>query len=164
MIDPTCRRIGYITIPASARVDAFCVLTGRVDVGEHVHVATGCRLIGSSGRIVLGRGSFVSMGSTLLTASDDYTSPTLIGPTIPDRFRQVKAGDVIFKPYAGVGAHAIVMPGVTLGYGSRVGANSLVTRDIPAGEIWAGTPARKVGEIDLEELRLLAAEWEATQR
>lgn len=35
---------------------------------------------------------------------------------------------------------------VTIGAGAVVGANSVVTRDVPPGEIWAGTPARKVGE------------------
>lgn len=35
---------------------------------------------------------------------------------------------------------------VTIGAGAVVGASSVVTRDVPPGEIWAGAPARKVGE------------------
>ncbi len=34
---------------------------------------------------------------------------------------------------------------VTIGAGAVVGANSVVTRDVPPGEVWAGAPARKVG-------------------
>ena len=43
-----------------------------------------------------------------------------------------------------VGAHSILMPGVTVGDGSIVGAGSVVTRDVPAGTIVAGNPARVV--------------------
>ena len=43
-----------------------------------------------------------------------------------------------------VGAHSILMPGVTIGDGSIVGAGSVVTRDVPAGTIVAGNPARVV--------------------
>ena len=43
-----------------------------------------------------------------------------------------------------IGAHSILMPGVTIGDGSIVGAGSVVTRDVPAASIAAGNPARIV--------------------
>lgn len=43
-----------------------------------------------------------------------------------------------------IGAHSILMPGITVGDGSIVGAGSVVTRDVPAGTIVAGNPARVV--------------------
>ena len=45
-----------------------------------------------------------------------------------------------------VGAHAIVLPGVTIGDGCIVGAGSVVTRDVPPATIVAGNPARVVRE------------------
>lgn len=47
-----------------------------------------------------------------------------------------------------IGAHSIVLarPNATLriGDGSTIGAGSVVTKDVPAGEVWAGNPARKL--------------------
>jgi serine acetyltransferase len=43
-----------------------------------------------------------------------------------------------------IGAGAVILPGVTIGENSIVGANSTVNRDIPAGEVWAGVPAVRI--------------------
>jgi acetyltransferase-like isoleucine patch superfamily enzyme len=43
-----------------------------------------------------------------------------------------------------IGAHSIILPGVTIGDGSIVGAGSVVTRDVPPGTVVAGNPARVV--------------------
>lgn len=43
-----------------------------------------------------------------------------------------------------IGAHSIILPGVTVGDGSVVGAGSVVTRDVPAHSAVAGNPARVI--------------------
>jgi UDP-2-acetamido-3-amino-2,3-dideoxy-glucuronate N-acetyltransferase len=45
---------------------------------------------------------------------------------------------------ARLGAGVTVICGVTIGEGALVGAGSVVTRDVPPGEIWAGCPAKKL--------------------
>lgn len=49
----------------------------------------------------------------------------------------VKIGDHVF-----IGAHATILKGVTIGDKAIIGACSVVTKNIPAGEIWAGNPAK----------------------
>ena len=44
------------------------------------------------------------------------------------------------------GAGVTVMPGVSIGSGAVIGANAVVTRDVPEFEIYAGVPACKIGE------------------
>lgn len=54
----------------------------------------------------------------------------------------VLGGHVTVERGARVGLNATVLPGVTVGAGAIVGAGSMVTKDVPAGEVWAGNPAR----------------------
>jgi galactoside O-acetyltransferase len=52
-----------------------------------------------------------------------------------------------------IGAGAVVLPGVTIGDGSVIGAGSVVTRDIPAGVVAVGSPCRVLREITDEDLK-----------
>lgn len=45
-----------------------------------------------------------------------------------------------------IGANAVILPGRNIGDGAVVGAGSVVTKNIPAYEVWAGNPAKKIGE------------------
>lgn len=44
-----------------------------------------------------------------------------------------------------LGANTVICPGVTIGKGSIVGANAVVTKDVPPYSVVAGVPARVVG-------------------
>lgn len=43
---------------------------------------------------------------------------------------------------ASIGSSVTILCGVTIGVGAIVGAGSVITKDIPSGEVWAGNPAR----------------------
>ncbi len=57
-----------------------------------------------------------------------------------------KTGPVVLKRNARIGAHSVIMPGVTVGEDAVVGAMSFVNCDIPAGAVAYGVPARIRGE------------------
>ena len=75
--------------------------------------------------------------------------------------------DCEITPFTSLGGHStighgvrfgqavIVKPGVTIGDGARLGMGAVVLRDVPAGEVWAGNPARMI-ESSSGELRRLA--------
>jgi acetyltransferase-like isoleucine patch superfamily enzyme len=60
-----------------------------------------------------------------------------------------KKGKIVLKRNSKVGANSVILPNVIVGENSIVGALSLVKSgtDIPANEIWAGVPAKKIGDI-----------------
>jgi acetyltransferase-like isoleucine patch superfamily enzyme len=60
-----------------------------------------------------------------------------------------KKAEVVIKNGAFIGGHSIILKGVTIGEKSIVGAGSVITKDIPDGEIWAGNPARYIKKINL---------------
>lgn len=49
---------------------------------------------------------------------------------------------------ASIGSGAVILCGVTIGRGALIGAGAVVTRDIPAGEVWAGNPARFIRKLE----------------
>lgn len=62
--------------------------------------------------------------------------------------KDIKSLPVIIKKGAFIGTDTIVLKGVTIGCKSVVGAGSIVTMDIPDGEIWAGNPVRFIKKIN----------------
>jgi acetyltransferase-like isoleucine patch superfamily enzyme len=62
-----------------------------------------------------------------------------------------KKGSVTLKKNCRIGSHSVIMPGVTVGENSIVGACSLVKDDVPANVIAFGVPARIAGTIKKEK-------------
>lgn len=60
----------------------------------------------------------------------------------------IRSKPVLIRQGAFIGAHTIILKGVTVGRHSIIGAGSVVTHDIPDNEIWAGNPAVFVKKID----------------
>tara|TARA_B100000029_G_C17357861_1_gene881436 strand:- start:75 stop:470 length:396 start_codon:yes stop_codon:yes gene_type:complete len=52
-----------------------------------------------------------------------------------------KNGSIILKKNCKIGTHSTIMPNVSIGENSIVGAYSFVTKNIPKNELWAGVPA-----------------------
>ena len=63
-------------------------------------------------------------------------------------------GFTVVKQKASIGAGSVILTGVCIGEGSLVGAGSVVTKSVPAGEVWCGNPATKLKNIkDIDGLR-----------
>jgi lipopolysaccharide O-acetyltransferase len=60
----------------------------------------------------------------------------------------ISKGPVIIGPNSWIGDGAVITPGCTVGQGSIIGANSVVTTDIPEFTVAAGIPARCIKKFD----------------
>lgn len=89
-------------------------------------------------RVEIGEGTFV--GADAYIFDNDFHSPIgewNWGNTAPDNPKPVIIGRGVF-----IGARAIILKGVTIGDRAIVGAGAVVTKDVPAGCIATGNPAR----------------------
>ncbi|WP_319800655.1 acyltransferase [Luteolibacter arcticus] len=86
--------------------------------------------------IEIGEDSLIGAGC-LLCDSDMHEIP--LGSARPVAMAPIKIGRQVF-----IGAHSIILKGVTIGDGAVVGAGSVVTSDVPAGALVAGNPAKVI--------------------
>jgi maltose O-acetyltransferase len=112
------------------------------DYGSHTHV---------------GAGTFVNFGLVALDVAEIHIGDDVqIGPYVqlltathplepePRRAKWESAEPITIGANVWLGGGAIVCPGVTVGADTVVGAGAVVTRDLPAGVLAAGVPARVV--------------------
>lgn len=59
-----------------------------------------------------------------------------------------KVEPTVVEDRASIGSSVTVLCGVRIGAGAMIGAGSVVTKDVPAGEIWVGNPARFLRKVD----------------
>jgi acetyltransferase-like isoleucine patch superfamily enzyme len=139
------------------------LLEGRLTIGAHAFFEPGVWLTSDTGRITIGGGTFLNLNVMVAAAErveigehcmlangclvtdadhrfDDPDKPvpwqgfTSRGPTV--------LGDNVW-----LGANVVVTSGVRIGRRCVIGANSVVTKDIPAFSIAAGAPARVLSSI-----------------
>lgn len=151
-------RAGWLGVRVSrgARISPHAGIRGAHSVGAATigrHVVMGRGSYVSSGQVMSGQiGNWCSIGYDVIigpTEHDPYawtTSPTLAvarGGRAADAERDVPAP--VIEDEVWIGARVVVLRGVRIGHGAVVAAGAVVTRDVPAMEIWGGVPARCLG-------------------
>ena len=78
----------------------------------------------------------------------EITSGVKIGKRCRIQSHSFICAGVIIEDDVFIGAHTIILKGSKIGKGSVIGAGSVVSKDIPEGQIWAGNPIRYIKDID----------------
>ena len=143
-----------IEIGSNVRIDDFCLLSGRIKIGNHVHVSAYASLCGGDKGIVLEDFVNISEKVAIFAKTDDFSGATLTNPTIPDKYKNVFEAEVILKKHSIIGVGSSIMPGVILGEGSVVGAKSFVKKSTEPWSIYAGLPAKKIKARKKDLLKL----------
>jgi len=148
-----------IEIGSNIRIDDFCFLSGKIKIGSHVHISSFSSLVGGDAGIVLEDFVNISERVAIFAKTDDFSGSSLTNPTIPEKYKNVIESQVILKKHSIVGVGSSILPGVTMGEGSVLGAKSFLKRSIEPWSIYAGLPARKIkdrkkGLLKLEKLFL----------
>lgn len=116
---------------------AFIYAKKKIRIGNYVHIAAFASITGGE-ETVFSDFSGISSGCRIFTATDDFSGPGFGNPTIPEEFRNVLRAPVRLERFAIVGANSVILPGVTLGEGVSVGANSVVSRNLDPWGIYVG--------------------------
>lgn len=95
-------------------------------------------------------GNYVKIGGNVCIYDTDFHSlnPILRQNSKKDQGNTAKQ-DVVIEDNVFIGAHSTILKGVTIGANSIIGASSLVSKDIPKNEIWAGNPAKFIKKVIL---------------
>ncbi|MGZ5915432.1 MAG: acyltransferase [Hyphomicrobium sp.] len=127
------------------------LLASGARVGRGAFIGSGCVFDYDFGFLLdIGAGAVIS--SECVVELHDSCLPNALGEG------PVRVGRVRIEERAYIGVRSIILPGVTVRRGAIVGAGSLVNREIPAGEVWAGVPVRRIGTVaELAQRRAAAS-------
>lgn len=117
----------------------YCDYGYNIEIGENFYANVNCVILDGA-RVSFGDNVFIAPGCGFYTAGHpldaeqrsaglEYAYPVTVGNNV------------------WIGAQVCVMPGVTIGDNTVIGAGSVVTRSIPANVIAAGNPCRVIREI-----------------
>lgn len=112
-------------------------------VGEDVYIADDLLIVeelSDRGNITIGDRVSIAPRVTLVTSSHPNHS------RIRD-FAPVSRGPIVIEADAWLGAGCVILPGVRIGGGAVVGANSVVVEDVPPLHVVAGQPARIIRQL-----------------
>ena len=130
----------------------FCVVLPNAQIGDNCNI--NCQVF-IENDVKIGNNVTIKPGVQIwdgLRIEDNV----FIGPNVTftnDRYPRSKQypeefQQTLIKKGASIGANATILGGITIGENALIGAGSVVTKDIPANELWVGNPAKKIRNLE----------------
>ena len=160
-------RSSFQSMGSRSRLSLPIQLVGaeRVTIGSRVYLGPGCWLLTHepAGRLSIGDGTSIAgycvlsaavevrIGRSVLFARNVYIADHRHGfdapdaPIIDQPIEDLRP--VIVEDGAWLGQNVVLLPGVTVGKGAVVGANSVIREDVPPRSVVAGSPGRVVRQL-----------------
>ena len=139
-------------IPESTRIWQFSVIFPECIIGENCNI---CANVIIENKVSIGNNVTIKSGVQLwdgVIVEDDV----FIGPNVTfTNDMYPKSGNKEYKMLTtkickgvSIGANSTILPGITIGENAMIGAGTVVTKDIPAGTLWVGNPAKFIRMIE----------------
>ncbi len=140
------------SIADSTNVWQFCVVLPGAQIGENVNICSHCFI---ENDVKIGNNVTIKCGVQVWDGIE-LEDNVMIGSNVSftnDMYPRAKNKDwKLLKTRvckgATVGAGSVLLPGITIGEGAFIAAGSVVTKDVPAGELWSGNPAKFYRKVD----------------
>ncbi len=134
--------VGYRVDDSFRMFPPFYTDFGRnIHLGKDVFINSNCQFQDQGG-IFVGDGCLIGPSTIIATLNHDQD---------PDRRQNMHHAPVRLGRNVWTGAHVTILPGVTIGDGAIIAAGAVVTKDVPAREVWGGVPARLIRVIPPKE-------------
>ena len=131
--------LGHVGSDAFVQPPFACDYGSNIAIGDHVFVNFNCVILDCA-RVTIGDGTQIGPGVQLLAA--DHPRDAETRRELLELARPISIGSNVW-----IGGAAVVLPGVSIGDDSIIGAGSVVTRDVPSGVLAFGNPCRVVREL-----------------
>lgn len=139
-------------IGAQTRIWQFAVVLQGASIGENCNINSHTFI---ENDVVIGNNVTVKCGVYLWDGIRIHDN-VFIGPNATftnDKFPRSKQYPTAFQPIvieegASIGANATILGEITVGKHAMIGAGSVVTKNVPANELWVGNPARFVKKLE----------------
>jgi acetyltransferase-like isoleucine patch superfamily enzyme len=128
-----------IRIGSRTTVAAHAFLHGPLTIGDDVSINARASLDGGAAGITIGHGCRIASGASL------YAFDHGLSPDRPVREQPVTSRGIVLGADVWVGANAGITDGVMVGDHAVIGMGAVVTHNVPAWAIVAGSPARVIG-------------------
>lgn len=135
---------GKMSIGNNVRIDDFCVLSGKITIGNYVHIAVQNVLFGGKEGIVFEDFSGLSSRCAVYATSDDYSGEYMTNPTVPDEYTHIIDAKVVIGKHCDIGTGSTILPGVLVAEGCTLCAMTLLNRSTEPWGIYAGIPCRRI--------------------
>jgi acetyltransferase-like isoleucine patch superfamily enzyme len=149
-----------VSIGDHVAIDFGFVLSTEAKIGNYIHIGPHVSVIGGKGaRLILGDFCSIAAGVRIICKGDEHLGAGIVGALVPTKYKDLQIGEQIEIPrFAALGTNSIVMPGITIGEGAVLGANSLLKMDAEPWTIYAGSPAKAIRSRPKETILEFARE------
>lgn len=129
-------------------IDDFVFISTGLIIENHSTIMPNCSFTGGpTHKIRIKSYSSVASGCSLMTSSHDFVRSLHL--THRNDFDQdFIRGDILLDPHVIIGCNTTIMPGISIGEGARVGAQSFVNKNLDPWTLYGGVPAKPIGKID----------------
>ena len=141
------KKFKHFSDTADFRAGAYAVGCSKIEIGNRVVIRPGVMMFGESESLTTSIiiEDDVMMGSGVHFYINNHKFDRLDIPLIDQGYYPDEM--IILKKGCWIGANSIILPGVTIGINSVVGAGSVVTKSIPDCVVAVGNPARVIRTI-----------------
>lgn len=143
-----------IEIGNNVRIDDFCILSGKIKLGNFIHIAAHSVIFGGEAGVEMEDFSGLSSRVSVYAISDDYSGNSLTNPMVPNKYRILDSKKVLLKKHVLIGSGSVILPGVIINEGTVVGALSLVNKSLDPWKLYLGNPIRCIKNRSYKLLEL----------